>query len=646
MRISILYFICGLLVTPLSSIGKMPMEKIDSLKSLLDQSDDSLKVEILLQISWNYRNLNADSALHYAEKGCKLADDRQLHKESCHGRNYMGIAYRNKSNYSKAMTLYFEALRVAEKHGDYNQMSYTLINIGNIYVIQGDYVQGLTYFEKALQFSLSLDDTNLTAYCHLNVGRALAGLKRFSDASVHYHQAKKIFTKNIDLDGTVIVSVDMADLFMATNKPDQALTLLKSNLPNIMKLGHQNTLAYNYINTAKAYLMKGQYDESLMYSDMALEISRSKKLLDAEIQALKNKAEVLEMQNHDHFALYTYKQYIAKKDSIFSEENSRKIADISSAYSSEKNESEKKSLKAQSEQDRTIIHRQQTVIFLAAVSAVLFFVMAIMAYKSYIQKNRLNEQIRKQKENAYRHNNKLIEINNEKNNLIRILSHDLRAPINNIKGLTMIHQLDHQDHFSEAENETLNLIKRESDRLLSMISKILNVESLDSEKSAPPMERVCINMIAEEVVTGFLNTAKAKNIKVKSHLFDKQYYILGDQIHLHQVIENLMSNAIKFSKPNKKIEIGLIDKGKKIQLYVRDQGPGLTADDQIKVFKKFQKLSAKPTGNEESTGLGLSIVKKYVEEMNGKIWNESTYGEGTTFYIEFDLVNEPQPVRI
>ncbi|WP_109829878.1 tetratricopeptide repeat-containing sensor histidine kinase [Reichenbachiella versicolor] len=629
-----------IVLIPSQLIAQLPKEKIHLLQSKLNDRKDTTEVNLILELSWNYRNIDADSALFYAKKGCDLAKEIDYKAGCSRAMNFMGIAHRNKSEYSKAMTLYFDALKISEEEKNAKEISYTLLNIGNIYVIQGDFKGGLEYFERALQYALDLTDSQLTAYCHLHIGRSLAGLKRYSDADVHFTQAKKLREASNDLEAIVIVNNELADLYMAMKKPDDALVLLKDNLKNIHKLSHYNTLADNYFNTAKALRLKEDLDASLMYSEMALDISRKHNLKSVEILVLKNKAEILEQLGKTEYALYTFKQYIGVKDSVFSEENTRKIANIYNTYTSEKSESEKKTLQAQTEIDQTTIHRQQTVIFLAAVSAVLFLVMAIMAYKSYIQKNRLNEQIQKQKENAYRHNNKLIDLNNEKNNLIRILSHDLRSPINNIKGLTMVHQMDHADQFSEAENHTLNLIKSESDRLLNMISKILNVESLDNDESNIKLEKLCINTVTEEVVTGYKNTAKNKNIELEIEIPVEPIYVLGDQIHLHQVLENLLSNAIKFSESDKKININLSKHGSKVRAAVKDQGPGLTEEDKAKIFKKFQRLSAKPTGNEESTGLGLSIVKKYVEEMNGRIWHESQEGKGTTFIVELDIIEE------
>ena len=101
------------------------------------------------------------------------------------------------------------------------------------------------------------------------------------------------------------------------------------------------------------------------------------------------------------------------------------------------------------------------------------------------------------------------------------------------------------------------------------------------------------------------------------------------------VLENLLSNAIKYSPPGKNIYLRVGRMPEVIQCEVRDEGPGLSADDQGKLFGKFARLSAKPTGGEHATGLGLSIVKRMVQAMNGRVWCESELRIGSTFLVEF-----------
>ncbi|MFZ6002154.1 MAG: sensor histidine kinase, partial [Bacteroidota bacterium] len=110
--------------------------------------------------------------------------------------------------------------------------------------------------------------------------------------------------------------------------------------------------------------------------------------------------------------------------------------------------------------------------------------------------------------------------------------------------------------------------------------------------------------------------------------------VFGDSLFLIQVFENLISNALKFSEKGKQVEVEISSSDSQVRVVVKDQGPGLTAEDQALLFKKFQRLSTHPTDGEKSTGLGLSIVKKYVELMGGRVWCESEQGHGASFIVE------------
>ena len=118
-----------------------------------------------------------------------------------------------------------------------------------------------------------------------------------------------------------------------------------------------------------------------------------------------------------------------------------------------------------------------------------------------------------------------------------------------------------------------------------------------------------------------------------------------DELRMAEAVDNLINNAIKFSPMGTEVSISLEYRAgdpDRVVLQVRDQGPGLTEEDKTKVFGAYQRLLAQPTGNETSTGLGLSIVKQMVELHGGSVWVDSQPGSGATFGIEIPLV---EPVR-
>ena len=108
---------------------------------------------------------------------------------------------------------------------------------------------------------------------------------------------------------------------------------------------------------------------------------------------------------------------------------------------------------------------------------------------------------------------------------------------------------------------------------------------------------------------------------------------------LFLILENLLSNAVKFSPSGSTITMEALEKNDQINISVTDQGPGFTEEDKALIFNRFQKLSARPTGDETSTGLGLSIVKKYVTDLGGELWLESEIGKGSTFFVSLKKKN-------
>src|SRR5580765_3394784 len=114
--------------------------------------------------------------------------------------------------------------------------------------------------------------------------------------------------------------------------------------------------------------------------------------------------------------------------------------------------------------------------------------------------------------------------------------------------------------------------------------------------------------------------------------------VQSDPTALNQVLDNLVSNAVKFSPPGKQILVAVQPAAGRVECWVQDEGPGFTQQDKARMFRRYGRLSARPTGGEPSTGLGLSIVKKLVQAMDGELVCDSTPGNGATFTIRL-----PQP---
>ena len=146
-----------------------------------------------------------------------------------------------------------------------------------------------------------------------------------------------------------------------------------------------------------------------------------------------------------------------------------------------------------------------------------------------------------------------------------------------------------------------------------------------------------VKLDLEELINKIKNSLQlpiqASKATIYTHLKIKKINTVKS--YIYSIIYNLISNAIKFSGRDSKIYVTLKRNESKIRFEVKDEGPGISKEDKPKLFQKFQKLEARPTDGENSTGLGLSIVKKYVEAMGGLVWCESEQGHGSTFTVEF-----------
>ncbi len=243
-----------------------------------------------------------------------------------------------------------------------------------------------------------------------------------------------------------------------------------------------------------------------------------------------------------------------------------------------------------------------------------------------------NRDISTQKKKIEDTNRELVELNKEKNHLIGIVAHDLRNPLTS--SLTIAEHLKSgENELKKESRESLNFLVNALKRMNDMVSKILDIRMIEDKKINVKCEKTDLGEIVQHVFQNMQETAGNKNIRL--NLENSQLYGFVDRNYLMQVFENLLSNAIKFSPRDSQVLIRVNEENGEVRVNFMDEGPGIRKDEMAKLFGKYQKLSARPTGGEDSTGLGLSIVKKYVDAMGGRVWCESKPGKGSKFIVAF-----------
>jgi signal transduction histidine kinase len=227
----------------------------------------------------------------------------------------------------------------------------------------------------------------------------------------------------------------------------------------------------------------------------------------------------------------------------------------------------------------------------------------------------------------------VLELNNEKNEFLGIAAHDLKNPLVAIKGFGEIIQQD-EDLTRDDLEEFAGTIVESSERMFDIITSLLDINKIEEGRVNVKYEDVFANEIIRTLIKQNIESAKKKNIEIIFTPLDKDEVFQTDKTLVSQVLDNFLSNAIKFSPMGKPVELSIENKKDYLIFEVKDNGPGLSDEDKSNLFKKFAKLSARPTAGEHSTGLGLSISKKITEMLGGDIIVESEIGNGAKFKIK------------
>lgn len=242
-----------------------------------------------------------------------------------------------------------------------------------------------------------------------------------------------------------------------------------------------------------------------------------------------------------------------------------------------------------------------------------------------------SQEIQKQIKELEQRNDDLQKLNQEKVQLISLVSHDLKGPFNRIFALTQLMNSS-SENFSKEQKEYLGKIHQIAVDGLGMVRNILDSRKLDDKVVEPNQVEFDLSIFVSSIVKNYQTLAEKKKIEM---VFEQGGPILikADKLYLGRAIENLLSNAVKFSPENKKIFVCLGSSSQSIEFSVKDEGPGISNEDQLKLFQRFQQLTAQPTGGESSSGLGLFIVKTIVDKMGGEVLCESEIGHGAKFIL-------------
>lgn len=657
----------------------------DSLKQEIRQAPDTQKIQLVEDLVWEYFSYNMDSAVLWGQKAIDIAQGFNDSKYKAKAHNVLGVAYYQKGSFNKAINNYVKALEYNEEIENKKAIASNHNNLGLAFFQIGDYNKALDHQMKALELKESLEDSLKLANAYNNIGMIYDALEDYDKAYEYYHKSvslDKKYNNKKDVGGTYsnigIIHHKQGDYQKAKHYYQKALHFadslglksLKASINNnlgitffqeekfeesekyfreALAIGKETNkpkaLMESYYNLGRNYLERGDMDSAFFYLTEAEKIALDLGMKPSLVELYQLLSEAHEKSGNHKQALSYYKKYADWKDSVWDKENQQALQKARAKFESREKKKEIELLQKQDELQQAKIEKQNAIIYACiAIVLVLLILSSLLIWnhskrKKAYKKLALKEKKLKEKQEAIEaQNEELRHMNEDKNHFIRILAHDLRNPLNQMQGMADLVLMD-SENLNQDQKEHLYYIKEASEHANNMIAKLLDINALENKNIEPQLEKTDLKHILEKLVNQYHNKAQEKSIAIEWNIPSNLSTLDTDPYYCRQVFDNLINNALKYSPQQSTVYLTAYEEGEYLITEVKDEGPGISEKDQEKLFQKFQKLSAQPTGNEPSTGLGLSIVKKYVEALHGEVWCESEEGKGTAFLVKFPTVN-------
>jgi signal transduction histidine kinase len=243
-------------------------------------------------------------------------------------------------------------------------------------------------------------------------------------------------------------------------------------------------------------------------------------------------------------------------------------------------------------------------------------------------------QLRQQATTLAQMNAELARVTQAKTDFINSLSHEMRSPLTAIVGFAEMLQIEGSDPLTETQAHYAQTILRSGQHLVRLVNDALDLAKIEAGKVELFPEPVGVADLFNDVASMLARQAEDKRLRLKIDLADPRLNLRADLTRLRQILINLLSNAIKFTPAGGEVVLRAAVQGEaEILLSVADTGIGLKPEDFPKIFGQFEQIDHDLTRSEMGTGLGLVVTKRLVELHGGRIWFESTYGAGTTFFV-------------
>ncbi len=645
-------------------------QEIDSLENLLQQIEnneekisDKDMVFLYVKLANHYKVRDINKATDFAYNALKLAKNINFEKGIAHSFGVIGSLYNSTGEYDSAIIYYNNALDFYKKTNDSVYIAKMFNNIGLSHDYQGKMEIAVSYYLKSLDIKQQLKDTTGIITCLNNIGASFFYLEKYNEALKYYKMCIPLSKQVNDNEGLVMANLNIGETYRKIGQYELALEfLLKANEQNktvksnflqtliydniglsYMELGNnkkaidylkksievnlilndKDALLNNYTAIGSFYHKTNNLTQAVDYYTKAYQISSNAGFLKPASDNAKKISQIYsQMQNYKQ-ALHYHQIYSSLRDSVINTESNKLVNEMKIKYETEKKDNQISLLKKEKEiSDIKIKNSQKEKLFFIVIALALI-VVSFLLFILYNNKKRTGKILQEK-------NKQLKKLNYTKDKFISILAHDLKNPFAGFVRITDALKNNYKNIDNSKKIKYIETINNSAKNLNYLLNNMLRWAVIQNDKADINLSEIKLSEILTETKNILSDFAQQNNTKILIQI-PENTIVLADKSFIIILLNNLITNAIKFSDKNKPVFVSAKKNNKFVQISIKDNGIGIAQKDIKKLFSLDE--NPKKIGNHKNkgTGMGLILCKEITEKMNGKIWVESEPGKGSEF---------------
>lgn len=548
-----------------------------------------------------------------------------------------GIIYYMQGSYDLSLKMYLKAIPIHEK---YVNDKFLARSLNGVALIQSGYNQleeAIATFKK----SLVIDEKNKNylgiTRTLFNISLAEIALEQYDNATTTLHRALKTSKKiNIEQSNLKIES-KLADLMRDRNKPDSAFYYYNLVLKSVSPSPDNREKMYVYIGMAETYFKIKDYDKAEKYGLLSYQYVKEINT-DADVARIaKVLSEIYEKKGNTSKALQFLKITNTSEAKIY---NEKKLNEINYLQLKSK-EIENLKLVAKNERTNQEAKRNRIIIYSFSALIVLLIVTIFLIRRNARLKDAFNRELQQKNQNIEtqknfiaKQNKDLMSLNESKNQIFSIISHDLRTPINSI---VQVLEFQKENIFSpELQDEIFQKLHVQAQSTSKMLNNLLEWASTQMEGQVINFEPIDVKILIDSVVEFYALEINKKRINLINTLNDFVPLIKADVAQARIIIQNVLVNAVKFTSENESITIKISENKDFVNIHIINSGKKISVDKINQILNFNNRMTSElGTDLELGTGLGLLLVKQFLANNQGMLDLKSTEDFGTEFTISF-----------